>query len=412
VPGPTTVFVAQVVGTAASIPFSNPGVLTDDIILLCYQYANTITPPSGFALAADGGFIAGNFQSARLYWKRASGEPGTWTATLNTAGEFEAVMMVIRGCLATGNPWSFTPQVAQSPSAGTTLPAVSGTTVDANELLVNFACNLWTGVYTPSSGFTQRIINSNNVVAGSDKPQAAAGATGAVTGSHLGSNLQSWNFLIALRPSTGSADQTYLELGADVGAVNDAFALEQIAGGTDGAIVLHGASGDNRATFPGLTTSVYHHVLIELDRSAAGAGIIREVRLDGAVVTLTRTATNVLAGNFGNRVLNAMARNGALRWVKGRLGEVAIWNSAAGFLSGTVKANLALGVRADAVGVTPLHYWKNDGNVAPEPDTGSAAHVALTVLGAAPQIAGPPYQGAIAGPSAAVRAAFILYARP
>lgn len=90
---------------------SKPTGTVDGDILLAAMFAggsggiNPVTPPTGFKLLQKPNHLAyGGFHGElSVYWKRASGEPSSYTFTHST-NSTQIVMVAFSGCVATGNP--------------------------------------------------------------------------------------------------------------------------------------------------------------------------------------------------------------------------------------------------------------------------------------------------------------------
>lgn len=177
-------------GTAASGAIAQmavpPGVLPADIILAWLWKASTavVTPAAGFTeVTGSPVSTTTSVQSLHLFWKRASGaDTGTydfsWTGSVTR--EFIASRYV--RCAGDGaDPFDFAPTLIQRSTTGTVTPGVSGTTANDNSLLVWQGAHFTVPTWTHPSGWSA-IIGSNRM-AGDVLLQAAAGATGTITGS-------------------------------------------------------------------------------------------------------------------------------------------------------------------------------------------------------------------------------------
>lgn len=181
------------------------GTTPGDVILAWLWKTNTAavtTLPSGFAEAVGSPVsTTTNVQSMHLFWKRvASSDAGTydfsWTG--NATAEFIAERYI--GCAGDGaDPFDFVPTLVQRSSSGTVSPAVSGTTTKTNSLLVWRALNFAVSSWTAPAGFTLNINNSR--MGGAYLLQAAAGATGSITGTAAVSSFQ-MAAMVSLRSAT------------------------------------------------------------------------------------------------------------------------------------------------------------------------------------------------------------------
>src|SRR5262245_47728534 len=186
--------------TGTSLALNRPAGTTDlDILVAVFELETnvTLTQPSGWPLKGNTAFTG----SAKgfLCWKRASGEPASWTWSWTGSTNAYGAVGAFPDALTTGDPFSF---FSGNSGAGTTFPATNGTTVDNDELLIHAAMGGWTGAMTPSAGFTLRLEEASLVARILDNPQASAGATGSVTGSHAGGATDMVPMLVGLRPAS------------------------------------------------------------------------------------------------------------------------------------------------------------------------------------------------------------------
>jgi hypothetical protein len=196
------------------------GVAANDIILVTLHWENSAvpTPPSPFVQIDVEALVAPGYWN-RVYWKRATGaDSGTYNFTLNASDYRTAIAARFTGCITTGDPWDVFTN-ASSSSTSTTTPAVSLTTTGADRLLVWMA-DLWdTSTFTapqspqvyarPTNSWT-----SSRLLDICTRSQAAAGATGNVTGT-LGIARERIAWLIALKPTAATSAPT-VNAGADV----------------------------------------------------------------------------------------------------------------------------------------------------------------------------------------------------
>ena len=162
-----------------------------------------MVPPAGWTQIGtdtevmDGAFI-GTFQ---VYWKRASGEPSSYTFAhtgATTTYSTQAVIAAYSGCVPTGNPVEQFSQTAAS--VGATATATSVTPQYTHSKLVYLGHN-WdaTGSLTAPAGTTERF---DSLVYLSDEDRPGSGMTGARSQT-LASNNPWAAFLIDLRSATG-----------------------------------------------------------------------------------------------------------------------------------------------------------------------------------------------------------------
>ena len=228
--------------TNSAVPVPS-GVAANDIVLIhLYQDDSTVTltPPSGFTEVTFSPTPATTSptQSQHVYWKRATGaDSGSYTFTHATSNtQAEATRWT--GCITTGTPLEVLGS-AQRASSGATTPAVSGTTTNANEMLV-FTGSIYTSpTWTPPTGFTEAIDFESLTV--DYKAQASAGATGSITATASASNAQTAT-LIALLPAGGSTPVALADTGsgADALTVHAAVPLSDTGSGVD-SLAVHAA---------------------------------------------------------------------------------------------------------------------------------------------------------------------------
>ena len=224
--------------SSAAVPVPS-GVAAGDVILvhLYKQNTNAVTPPAGFTEIGTAQQTTGSVISHHVFWKRATGaDSGTYSFTWTGSNWRAALATRYTGCVSTGNPYDSgggAPNGAARSSSGTTTPAVSLTTQGPDRLLVWSGTNFNSGAWTMPSGFTAvESDQADELSSTAYKAQAAAGATGSITGSCASSaNETAW--LIALVGSdtvvddtgTGTDTVTVVELVtvADTGTATDAF---------------------------------------------------------------------------------------------------------------------------------------------------------------------------------------------
>lgn len=190
------------VSTTAS--FAVPaGVAADDIIVIpiYVDSTNTITGmPTDFTEAPSSplAYGAGGVQSnVHVVWKRATGaDVGTYDFTFNTSTYRAGMAHAYSSCVASGNPWDTLAGVPAASTAvdngvGTVTPPVSFTTTGAGRKLVFVGTDWSGGLWTPPTGFTERMDAGDHVHTLADMDQAAAGSSGSVTATCVGSNKRS-----------------------------------------------------------------------------------------------------------------------------------------------------------------------------------------------------------------------------
>lgn len=208
----------MVKGTAANATGVEPsGGLDNDIYVACLFLENetppAVTAPSGWANTFNGTTMvatltatAGKRFKLYGYWIRRSGTPALgWTFTSSFR---ELTISAYSGALTSGDPWSFGATAVRDDNASTAYPALSGTTLDANEML-SWCGGTWDGgtAGVPPTSFNERADTSGNTsdMEVADLVQAAAGGTGSITGaSWTGSVSTAGSLLGGLRPAAAA----------------------------------------------------------------------------------------------------------------------------------------------------------------------------------------------------------------
>lgn len=174
--------------TTATPSFAVPSdVVADEIITVdIYLDGTTVAPsvlPSGFAIVNDSPVDVGN---ARLYsyWKRATGaDSGTYDFTLSGSTFLEGQAIRYSNCKLTGSPWEADTDFnleAAGPHSNNS-PSVSITTTVDNALALHITTCWAGGLWTPSSGFTNRMTSGGfGLIQKADKSIVSAGSTGSV----------------------------------------------------------------------------------------------------------------------------------------------------------------------------------------------------------------------------------------
>lgn len=183
----------------------------DILIAVVYKEVDVTatTPPSGWNSTFNGVTLTATLTNevyrADMFWIRRGGSTPALTFT-SIAGP-QITVSAYSGALTSGDPFSFGSTAIRDDATALTWPAVSGTTLDANEMLI-WAGNNFRGGTTsdPPTGFTEREDINGSDVAWADVIQTASGATGSVSGATVtsgGSNGPANVFLMGLRPSSG-----------------------------------------------------------------------------------------------------------------------------------------------------------------------------------------------------------------
>lgn len=200
--------------TAANVPV--PSGMAANEIALTFLYVETtqaVTPPSGHTAAFDSPVVVTGTQAHNLhvFWHRATGsESGTYDYTIaaGLAWRF-GIALRFTGCVTSGDPFEVTASAIKTVTNSSITQAVSDTTTGTDRLWVWSASAFFerTLISAPS-GFTERADVADGVAIAVDtKDQAAAGASGSLTGTWSG-NTASASWLGALKPVEAAAPAT------------------------------------------------------------------------------------------------------------------------------------------------------------------------------------------------------------
>lgn len=210
--------------TAANITGTEPTGGAQDDIYVAHLYIESdtaVTAPAGWSNTFNGTTMMAECNTATrafrsyAYWIRrgASAPALQWTFSSSFRG---LSIAAYSGALASGDPWSFGTTAVRDDTTAATFPAVSGTTSDADEKLVWMGGDFIGGsASTQPTGFTERLdagaAPGGDLVA-ADKDQAAAGATGSITGaSYTGANGTTSSLMGGLRPAAVATGQPYIK---------------------------------------------------------------------------------------------------------------------------------------------------------------------------------------------------------
>jgi hypothetical protein len=254
----TGTFLAYASHTTSSVPVP-AGVANGDIIVVHFYVDDstpTVTPPSGFTeltFPTAPANLTAPIMRVRVYWKRATGaDTGTYDFT-HAAATTQGIATRYTGSVVSGTAVEALAGGART-SAGTTSPALTGTTAQNNELIV-FSTYVYTSVsWTVMSGWTT-IDNANGEYI-AYKTQAAAGTTGSISATE-GSSNGMVDALIGIFPSSSTVN---LSLSDNLGltdATTNTFTRAQAPsdnlGMTDSLIMARGFTPSDNL---GMTDSV------------------------------------------------------------------------------------------------------------------------------------------------------------
>jgi hypothetical protein len=176
-----------------------PPAVADDIWVLSLPtntpHNTTGTPPTGWTKKSEHDEGTGD-SSTSIFWKRATGSEGTsevWTTIFDAAESGGGLIVVIRGCKTSGDPFD-TDDTVES-GADSTAQDITGITTSVNNVLLLAIIGIdppaGGPVFTWDGGITER-VDSDTVPSGkfggnaavniATKVQVSAGATGSLGG--------------------------------------------------------------------------------------------------------------------------------------------------------------------------------------------------------------------------------------
>lgn len=198
--------------TAANITASEPsGAAQNDILCadLYIESDTTVTLPSGWTatfasttMMQEANFSGQAFRHYKYWIRRGASAPDlTWVFS----SSFRAILVTAySGALTSGDPFSFVDQDVRDSDANRTIPDCSGTTSDADELLV-WTAMTWTSPTssTQPTGYTERLdMNGGNDVALADLVQASPGGVSSTGAEWAGGAVAPATvMLVGLRPA-------------------------------------------------------------------------------------------------------------------------------------------------------------------------------------------------------------------
>jgi hypothetical protein len=181
------------------------------LVFIYKENVAAVTPPAGFTSVTNSP-IATTSQVSQLhiFWKRLTGaDSGSYSFSWTGSCYAESQAINFSGCVTTGDPTEIDNAATSGSTLVSTTPAVSGTTLDIDRLLVWSASNFNGGaqVTVPASpiAFTRRDGGGTSSCIGvGSAGKATAGATGSITGSYSISAVET-AFLVALSSVAPSA---------------------------------------------------------------------------------------------------------------------------------------------------------------------------------------------------------------
>lgn len=198
------------------------GTAADDILIVAVYWENnaTITAPAGWSNVFGSNTIATQLMvgnsfsnwSTSWHWIRRGASAPALAWSLSAGSVNTISMLCYSGAINSGNPFSFAAKAARDDLTVATYPSVSGTTDQANEMLVWFGSQLaGNSTFVPPTGYTIRENSAGFDIAAADLVQASAGAVTASGASGIGGNDNTTAFLAGLSPTTvGGGGATFV----------------------------------------------------------------------------------------------------------------------------------------------------------------------------------------------------------
>jgi hypothetical protein len=204
--------------TAANITAVEPTSAAADDIEIAFLYIESdtaVTAPASWSNSFNGTAMLSECNTAsspfRLYayWVRRTGSAPALGWTFASSGRMIYVA-AYSGALASGDPFSFGNHQVRDTTASRTYPDCSGTTTDANEMLI------WAGgtfanptSSTQPTGYTERQDTGTLGLCSADLIQAGAGAASSTGASYAGGSTEtSAAQLVGLRPAAAGGATT------------------------------------------------------------------------------------------------------------------------------------------------------------------------------------------------------------
>ena len=279
------------VGTAPA-GLTDGDIIVASLLLGASTSAPTATPPAGFNQPVgsptnrsdSGGFNGKLFK----FWKRASGESGSYTFT-HTSASSQLILEAYSGAAATGDPID-----VLSVNSGTgDITTATGITTTANDELLIWHSHDWTGggTLSPPSGFTTQFTGSGNLLFSARSVQALAGASGNKTQTNGNNSAGVWGvFLLALKSAGASSISA---------SASQTLAVGQSAAATG---LVKGAAAQTIAVSQGATAAAIVKAsasqTIELGQSASGQMVLvkaqasQTIAIGQSVVAAARVAAS------------------------------------------------------------------------------------------------------------------------
>lgn len=246
----------QGAGAGAVVPGLPAGAQADDILVLGVD-SNSSQPaaaPTGYTQFPDSPQDVGGLGSACLsvFWKRHSGSE-TDPTVADTGNHTNAVIIAIRGCITTGDPFDVTAGNVQV-GVSTTVTIPGDTTTVADCLIVALATHSTDTLTAQFSAWanadlsdvTERVDNSTDAGGGggigiATGGKATAGAYGNTTAT-LATSSEQGRMSIALKPAASGTAHSLAGVANGTSSVTGVASLgAALAGAANGAAIVAGA---------------------------------------------------------------------------------------------------------------------------------------------------------------------------
>lgn len=306
--------------TSAAPSFAVPAGTAANKIAIVSMFVNVLATtvtgvPVGFA-AVPGTPVDGGSNRLFKYWKRLTGaDAGTYDFTLSASQFIEGAAELYNTVVLTGNPFDPSPGFDKDDTPGTVTPPVGTISTGSDRLIIHSATDWAGGVWTPSALYTKRVQPPVGLVTTSDKVQAVAGPTGAISATCTGNDKRTAH-IIALIGTT--VDTPPVVGGSVANTVGDSTkrAMERAISTADGGTGEGMLTLDNRdsqkfqsagaygtATAPGANAAIatiaappagYYKISAEvsMDAGAPAAGDRDNMELRAGVTVLKKIIIN------------------------------------------------------------------------------------------------------------------------
>lgn len=188
------------VGTSTNTTISRPTNTADDDFLIAFVHVEddvTVTAPSGWTLITSFD-STGEAMTGKIYYKRASSEPTSWTWTHSSTWSGGWVQR-LTGVVASGDPEDATLSTNEATSGATVTWTTITTATDGAAIFGFGGAWVGSGQAWSASTLTER-MDDGEIAAFSDL-QASAGASGNKVATLAHTSADWYAILIALKPA-------------------------------------------------------------------------------------------------------------------------------------------------------------------------------------------------------------------